>query len=93
MSIAPCTSALAAQLDLLRLGGYGTIEYEVDGAHDLIHARTIATARPETPHERADLPTFLARILAQHDVRPGDMLALRYEGGTHLLAVITRDVR
>ena len=76
--------------DLLGLGGFGTVEYTVGADHGLAHTRTVATVKPDRPGERTDLTLFLARLRAEHDLRPGDNLQLRYDDGKLVVAIITR---
>jgi hypothetical protein len=89
----PIKSAFHAIKDLLGLGGYGTVEYVVGASGDLLHARTIATVKPDRPGERADLELFLTRLRRENDLCPDDSLQLRYDDGKLMVAIITRQVR
>ena len=90
MPISPFQSVLNAVRDLLGFGGYGTVEYAVNDAGDLIHARTIATVEPRCAAERADLDVFLARLRREHGLRTDDTIELRYHDGKLRTAIITR---
>src|SRR5262245_35308919 len=90
MPLSPFQSVLNAVRDLLGFGGYGTVEYAVNDAGDLVHARTIATVEPRNAAERADLNVFLARLRAECDLQEGDTLDLRYHNGQLRTAIITR---
>jgi hypothetical protein len=90
MPLSPFQSVLTAVRDLLGFSGYGTVEYAVNDAGDLVHARTVATVEPRTAAERTDLGLFLARLRREHGLRADDTIELRYHDGKLRTAIITR---
>jgi len=91
--LSPFHAVIHAVRDLLGIGGYGTVEYQVNDEGDFVHARTVATAKPRNEAERSDLAVFLARLHRDYDLRRDDTLQLRYDDGKLIVALITRQSR